>query len=477
VIAGLLAALLTAWLAGWLAVAAAWQAPAGAAAAGLTRASLALGLGLGLTSMAFVLAIDVGRASRTAAVLADLVLVTALGAVGWRRARPAPSVAVSAVDPGGGRIDRALGFAVVLLAGLAIAIAGLKAVAYPHGEWDAWAIWNLKARMMARGGDSWRTTIAQLVPTAHPDYPLLVPGAVARAWMYLGRETWLAPAAVGGAFTAGTVALAAGVLWLRRGPTSGLVAAVLLLGSPYLIDHGLLQNADIQVAFFLLAALGLLAVGDAQPAHRRSGLVLLAGLALGFMAWSKNEGILYLLCAGGAHLVVTGRRAGSRAAVRETALLAAGAAPALAMLAYHRATMPVGWLVHGQSAAGIAERLLDPARYAVIGATLLREGLGLGGWLVSVLGLLLACAPAWGVRAGPVDRASAGRTAITVVAALLGVLAVYVLTPLSLAWQVGTSLPRILTQLWPSLVLLFGLVVRPPSSSGEPAVPPPAARH
>jgi hypothetical protein len=57
------------------------------------------------------------------------------------------------------------------------------------------------------------------------------------------------------------------------------------------------------------------------------------------------------------------------------------------------------------------------------------------------------------------------------------VLAVYVLTPLSLAWQVGTSLPRILTQLWPSLVLLFGLVVRPPSSSGEPAVPPPAARH
>ena len=39
-----------------------------------------------------------------------------------------------------------------------------------------------------------------------------------------------------------------------------------------------------------------------------------------------------------------------------------------------------------------------------------------------------------------------------------------VVTPLRLEWQLGTSLPRLLTQLWPTAVLLFGLVVQSPSS-------------
>jgi hypothetical protein len=38
--------------------------------------------------------------------------------------------------------------------------------------------------------------------------------------------------------------------------------------------------------------------------------------------------------------------------------------------------------------------------------------------------------------------------------------------------QLGTSLPRLLTQLWPAVVLLFGLVVQSPTVSADPIRPP-----
>ncbi len=100
----LLAALLVAWLVGWLVVAAAWPAPGVArAAANWVRASVAGGLGLGLSSAAFVVAIDIGGASRTAAVVGDLVLlVVATTCWLWvRRGRSLPAV-VRSEEPGAG---------------------------------------------------------------------------------------------------------------------------------------------------------------------------------------------------------------------------------------------------------------------------------------------------------------------------------------------------------------------------------------
>jgi hypothetical protein len=157
------------------------------------------------------------------------------------------------------------------------------------------------------------------------------------------------------------------------------------------------------------------------------------------------------------------------------AQLIAGAAPLLAVLAYHRTTVPLGWFVQRQTSDALAARVVDPERYAVVGEWLVRAGLDLGGWSVSVLALVFLCSLVWGVRVEPADRVSASRTALTVVSALLGVLSVYVVTPLPLRWQIGTSLPRLLTQLWPSVVLLFGLVVRAPASPDDPAPISPSA--
>jgi hypothetical protein len=57
----------------------------------------------------------------------------------------------------------------------------------PHGTFDAFGIWNARARFLARAGSDWGR--AFLVDArSHPDYPLLQPLTVARFWACLGGE-------------------------------------------------------------------------------------------------------------------------------------------------------------------------------------------------------------------------------------------------------------------------------------------------
>ena len=83
--------------------------------------------------------------------------------------------------------------ATLLIATAATAAASFVSASavYPHGEWDAWAQWNLRARFFARGlaDGAWRDAFAPVLAWSHPDYPPLVPSSIARLWIYAGRET------------------------------------------------------------------------------------------------------------------------------------------------------------------------------------------------------------------------------------------------------------------------------------------------
>jgi hypothetical protein len=63
----------------------------------------------------------------------------------------------------------------------------------PHGFWDAWAIWNMRARFLFRSGNQYINAFSSLYSWSHPDYPLLLPCNVARIWTYVGYESKFAP--------------------------------------------------------------------------------------------------------------------------------------------------------------------------------------------------------------------------------------------------------------------------------------------
>src|SRR6188768_1439806 len=127
----------------------------------------------------------------------------------------------------------------------------------PHGEWDGFVIWNSHARYLYRAGSVWEQHIQT---TPHSDYPLLLPASTARLWRYIGKD----PAEVGGIqgvmlMVSGVLILAASLWELRAGPRSFL-APLILLGTPYYLNLGSWQYADVPLSVYILSTIALLCV-------------------------------------------------------------------------------------------------------------------------------------------------------------------------------------------------------------------------
>ena len=201
----------------------------------------------------------------------------------------------------------------IFIAALAFDVVGMagRYVACPQGGWDAWAIWNARARFLFRSGDDWRQAFHPA--QAHDDYPLLVPMSNVRCWWRSGANRVGCPRC-----------WAMGSLWRRLAcwrresagcaAQPGLLAGTVLLGTKAFVMLGAAQYADVPLAFFILASVLLLALDDAAE-QSSPGLVLLAGLCAGLAAWTKNEGLLFLVVVLFARCFMAWRRHGGRRAM------------------------------------------------------------------------------------------------------------------------------------------------------------------
>src|SRR5258706_12991838 len=80
----------------------------------------------------------------------------------------------------------------------------------PNGEWDAFSIWNVRAKYLAGGGPTWRNAVASnlaagMAGGAHPGYTVVVSASIAQGWTLTGADCDVAPAAVRRFFTVGTI--------------------------------------------------------------------------------------------------------------------------------------------------------------------------------------------------------------------------------------------------------------------------------
>jgi len=164
----------------------------------------------------------------------------------------------------------------------------------PHGLWDAWAIWNLRARFLFRGAAHWTDAFSPDLFWSSPDYPPAVPGMIANAWKFVGGESLWAPMALALLFGAATLITLVIGLHKLSGPRAAIVGGLCLLGTPLFITHGASQYADLPAAFFMLAALLCLLLHDVPTFSHRNRLIW-AGLFAALAAWTKNEGLLFLV--------------------------------------------------------------------------------------------------------------------------------------------------------------------------------------
>lgn len=468
----LAASLAAAALIGLLTIVCAW--PAGMSRARTLVGFLGVGIGLGVSSLVFVAWLALGGGTRAALSLCELgLLIVLAGAARYARNRHRSRTSDPiGHDPASTTTNhRLLSLALWLgVVGAAIAFVAHSAVS-PQGGWDAWMTWNMHARAIVRGGDHWREVLTSLPGWSHPDYPLLVPGSVARMWTYLGRETPLAPVSVAMLFTFATAGLLYSSVSILRSRTQGTLAVLLLLGTKFFILHGASQYADVPFGYFLLATLVLLALTEPWPEDRAS-LLVLAGITAGLSAWTKNEGMLLLPVVIVGYGLVIVRARGWHTGLTDARAFAIGLAPVLAIIVWFKIGLaPANDLMADQGFRRTAERLLEGSRYLqVLGgaahAFLEITTLGLLG--VLLLGYFLCAGRA---PAGP-WRLGARTAAIVLVLLLAGYATVLLTAPAPLLATNIRSMNRLFLQLWPSTLFAYFLTLRTVEEAGVIAARP-----
>lgn len=341
--------------------------------------------------------------------------------------------------------------AIAAMACLSLLYFTLHVRSQPHGDWDAWAIWNLKARFMARGGEQWIDLFSPAI--THAGYPHLVPAAVARLWMWTAGEPALAGAAVAATFTYAAPLVVVGSLATLRGWAAALWGGLIVVAAAPLSVYGAQQFADVPLACVVLAAV----VVTTSASRHGSGwaLACLAGAAVGLAGLVKNEGLPFMIGVTVAYLgwQLGLRRTGADRFARAAAFVAA-AVPFWLLLAAIKSASP---------AAGMSRAFLDPAsiaqvadttRHALIGDALVTTLLGWGGirghFGIGPWVFLMALTGGWRLAA---QHHVAGGFALVGLGVLAGsYYMAYLVSPYDLAWHLSTSLHRILIHLWPLFV-------------------------
>lgn len=356
--------------------------------------------------------------------------------------------AASALRPPADAVRRpALAWAFWILLLMCLTAMLLLTINRPHGEWDSWVIWNQRARMLLLGKDCFAMSMRY---ANHGDYPLLIPGFIARCWTFMGSLSTVIPATTGFLFAASTAGLMFCGLWLTRGKNQAYIGGLFLFGSYFFVRMCVRQYADEPLAFNVMACLFFLNFQAALWPGSRSPLVL-AGLFAGLAAWTKNEGSLFVLSltAGLACYWLFFR---TKRAAANVVLVFAAALPILAVVQIFKAKagVPSDLLIGGK----LKDNLLTLARYAQVSKAFVNEWARFRNW--SILPYLLLLWPlATHSALAKEQRGGALASAATLVFLYLGYFAVYVITPHDLTIHLATSLERLYIHFWPSILFLL----------------------
>jgi len=432
----------------------------------LIQIALSAGFGLGIFSIVFFFECLLGSSHL---VMTDVLVLVLLIVLYVLRRRGLAGVSTTRPEiedfraPIWVRSILTVTFAIALVAAVYNVL--LRVIAHPHGDgWDALSIWNLHARFLFRGGAHWHDGFNALIPWSHPDYPLLLSATIAHFWSYLGNDAAIVPAIIGIVFALSTVVLLVSALAQLRGRTAALLAGCALLSTPFFVEQATSQYSDVPLSFFILASTVLLCLADFRRCvgENRTAPLVLAGLTAGFAAWTKNEGLLFLLALVVSQLwaltVRQSRKAGSAESLERRRVLAAflaGAAPVLAVIMYFKHFVaPAGDLFSGPEI--MIHKLFTPTRYWVTIRWYAKEFLRFGDWwlvpgTVTMIAFYLLTRRKTTRSPDPFLQASFLGCALT----LAGYFAIYLITPQDLYWHLRFSLNRLFLQLWPASLFLF----------------------
>ena len=409
-------------------------------------------MGTGFTGCLYWLLVMSG--SDGLAVVLGVEIVT-LAALGWGLLRRRAGGRLPESDAGGPDTFPVWlpGLGLIVMLGLFVASFVSVSELNPQGGWDAFSIWNLRARFLLHSA-SWKFAVTPYPVGTHMEYPLLLSSVVARGWKYAGSFPALEPAAIALVFAVALVMLLVSALAIERGTSVGLLAGVVLLANPSLWNQAPLQYADIPLAYFFLAAMALIVLGGRSPHGAR--WLSLAGVFGGFAASIKNEGLLLVVALAAALLVSAWSASGWRSAIREAGIFLLGALPGLLLALWFKAAFAPPDPLAGQVSAGVGQKLSDAGRWLQITGGFLKQA-----WELYLIPLALLGATCALLRLRP-RRERTLTPMIAVLVVLAGYFGIFLVTGYDLEWLFSSALDRLYLHVWPAVVLAVFLLLRRP---------------
>jgi hypothetical protein len=238
-------------------------------------------------------------------------------------------------------------------------------------------------------------------------------------------------------FTVSTVGVVTAGLSALGDREKALLAGIVLLGTASFIRLGAAQYADVPVGFFFLGSIVLLCMRDRLPI---SG-TMLAGTLAAFAAWTKNEGLLFVVL-----LLIA-----MKWTKQPVGAAAVGAFLVLTLLAGFKLRLAPPNYLCGDGGAALLRRVTDSSRYLSIAAGFVYDLTTFGGQrALNPLIPLVAALFLVDFR----ERCGTRSAAIALSGMCAGAFFVYLITPFDVMWQVAWSLDRVLMQLWPAALFV-----------------------
>ncbi|HEX2697264.1 MAG TPA: glycosyltransferase family 39 protein [Anaerolineales bacterium] len=323
-----------------------------------------------------------------------------------------------------------------------------------QGDWDAWMMFNRAARFMYRDQTHWLESFSrQMDPIFHADYPLLLALNTASGWDTLGEETPRVPMIQSALFSIGCMGLAVSALASIKSAGQAALGLIILWGTPALVDEGARELADVPLAFFILATVILIYF---YVMHRKSSLLVLAGLTAGLAAWTKNEGSLFVIAVGIA-LVTAFLKDKPWHVLLSYAF---GLAFPFTIVLYFKLFLAPPSDVLSNGAARSLQQIIDPSRHLEVLNFFWDQFVHFGSWTgvslaIGVIPILLIYFLLFRVPINNQYRPAfvAGVTILLIQAA--GDYGVYLISPYDLTWHLTYSASRIVLQIFPLIVFLI----------------------
>lgn len=420
--------------------------------------STGIPLGFGVVACLYFFWFEIFNPAIPGFIWLELAIIAALVYVNWKHRKYLFEIFAAPIR-NRNKLDWVFGILFLLIAFIGIAAFINYTTANPHGRYDAWAIWTVRARMFFRSGEYWKSIFVPQV--FHADYPLLVPLTIAHSWILAGTESQRIPPAVAGLFTFSSAGILVGSLFSMAKKQISWLAGILLLSTPWVIYFGSLQFSDLPLAAYILAASSSLCLALIDRDNSSRWLIL-AGLSAGFAAWTKNEGQMFLLvflAVAFISIILVFKQSHPFRLIGR--MIIGLLLPIMAILVFKLTLAPANDLVDPGNLTPVLTKLFSISRYGEVLQALHIYHKGFGGWLIPIPVVFLVLWLVLQPRINSENKAAILTLAFILILQWVGYFMIYVITPHDLQTHVNQSYDRLLMHLYPSFVLFMFLFLRP----------------